>query len=75
MLEDLILLDLQDFDIILGLDFSASHHTKVDSYRKEVTISIANWVEFVFKGIRSFPKIIFALLAKRLARVPSLHYR
>ena len=33
---DLIVLDIHDFDIILGMDWLAKHHATVDCYRKEV---------------------------------------
>lgn len=74
LLADLILLDLQDFDVILGMDWLSTHHTKVDCYSKEVTISIPNQSEFVFKGIRSFPKIIYVPRAKRLLQKGWLGY-
>ena len=34
--DDLIVLDIHDFDIILGMDWLAKHHATVDCYRKEV---------------------------------------
>ena len=34
---DLIVLDIHDFDIILGMDWLAKHRATVDCYRKEVT--------------------------------------
>ena len=37
---DLVLLDLQDFDVILGMDWLASYHTSVDCFGKRVTFSI-----------------------------------
>ena len=36
---DLIVLDIHDFDIILGMDWLAKHHATVDCYRKEVQFS------------------------------------
>ena len=35
-LADLILLDIHDFDVILGMDWLSRHHATVDCYRKEV---------------------------------------
>ena len=32
---NLIILDIQDFDIILGMDSLASHHATVDCFKKE----------------------------------------
>ena len=37
---DLVLLDLQDFDVILRMDWLASYHTSVDCFGKRVTFSI-----------------------------------
>ena len=33
---DLILLDIHDFDVILGMDLLSRHHATKDCYRKEV---------------------------------------
>ena len=35
-LADLILLDIHEFDVILGMDWLSRHHATVDCYRKEV---------------------------------------
>lgn len=70
---DLILLDLQDFDVILGMDRLVTHHAKVDCYSKEATISIPNQSE-VFKEIWSFPKIIFAFRVEKLLQKCGLRY-
>ena len=37
---DLVLLDHQDFDVILGMDWLASYHAFVDCFGKWVTFSI-----------------------------------
>ena len=37
---DLILLKLHDFDIILGMDWLATHHALVDCFVKKVTFHI-----------------------------------
>lgn len=49
LLADLILLNLHDYDVILGMDWLATHKAKVDCYSKEVTISILNQFEVVIK--------------------------
>ena len=36
---DLIVLDIHDFDNILGMDWLAKHRATVDCYRKEVQLS------------------------------------
>ena len=35
-LADLILLDIHDFDVILGMDWLSRHHATVDCYRKRL---------------------------------------
>ena len=47
---DLVLLDLQDFDVILGMDWLASYHASVDCFRKRVTFSILGQLEFSVEG-------------------------
>jgi hypothetical protein len=52
LLVDLILLDIQDFDVILGMDWLSTYHASVDCYSKRVTFHIPNQSEFHFEGIR-----------------------
>ena len=33
---NLVLLDIQDFDVILGMDWLSRHHATMDCFRKEV---------------------------------------
>ena len=40
MTVDLVLLDLQAFDVILGMDWLASYHASIDCFRKRVTFNI-----------------------------------
>ena len=40
MLVDLVLLDLLDFDVILGIDWLASYHPSVDYFGKRVMFHI-----------------------------------
>ena len=40
LLVDLILLDIQDFDVILGMDWLSTYHAIVDCYSKRVTFHI-----------------------------------
>ena len=46
---DLVLLHLQDFDIILGMDWLASYHASVDCFGKMVMFSIPGQPEFSFE--------------------------
>ena len=51
---DLILLDIHDFDVILGMDWLSRHHAKVDCYRKEVRFYRPWETEVVFYGLRRY---------------------
>ena len=46
----LALLDLQDFDVILGMDWLTSYHSFVDYFGKQATFSISSHLEFSFEG-------------------------
>ena len=50
---DLILLQLHDFDIILGMDCLVTHHSLVDCFPKRVTFHISRQPEFCFEGSSS----------------------
>ena len=50
-LANLILLDIHDFDVILGMDWLFRHHATVDCYRKEVRFYRPGETE-VFCGLR-----------------------
>ena len=50
---DLILLQLQDFDIILGKDWLATHQALVDYFAERVTFHISRQPEFCFEGSSS----------------------
>ena len=51
-LADLILLDIHDFDVILGTDWLSRHHATVDFYRKEVRFCRPRQTKVVFCGLR-----------------------
>ena len=51
-LEDLILLDIHDFDVILGMDWLSRHHATVDCNRKEVRFCRPGQTEVVFYGLQ-----------------------
>ena len=46
---DLVLLNLQDFDVILRMYWLASYHASVDCFRKMVIFSIPGQLEFNFE--------------------------
>ena len=70
MTVDLVLLGLQDFDVILGMDWLASYHASVDCFGKRVTFSIPGQPDFSFEG-KHLDKplcVISALQASSLLR-------
>ena len=87
---DLILLDIHDFDVILGMDLLSRHHATKDCYRKEVRFYKPRKTEVVLCGLRKIlptnnmtvmwaSKILRKLYQRYLAyvisKVPSLCYR
>ena len=67
-LADLILLEIQGFDIILGMDWLSSHHASIDCYKKIITFCIPDQPIFFFEGIKHNlpPCLISALQAYHL---------
>ena len=47
---DLVLLNLQDFDVILRMDWLASYHASIVCFGKRVIFSIPGQPEFNFVG-------------------------
>ncbi|KAL0553440.1 hypothetical protein IC582_007335 [Cucumis melo] len=64
----LIVLDMLDFDVILGMDWLAANHASIDCSRKEVTFNPPSLVSFKFKGggSKSLPQVISAIRASKL---------
>ncbi|KAL0539519.1 hypothetical protein IC582_023734 [Cucumis melo] len=64
----LIVLDMLDFDVILGMDWLAANHASIDCSRKEVTFNPPSRASFKFKGegSRSLPQVISAIRASKL---------
>ncbi|TYK25799.1 ty3-gypsy retrotransposon protein [Cucumis melo var. makuwa] len=46
----LFVLDMLDFDVILGMDWLAANHASIDCSRKEVTFNPPSMANFKFKG-------------------------
>ena len=69
-LADLILLDIHDFDVILGMDWQSRHHAIVDCYRKEVRFYRPRQTEVVFYGLRKTltNSIMTAMKANKMLR-------
>ena len=66
----LILLDIHDFDVILGMDWLATHYATVDCFRKEVKFSTLGESDVVFRGERRMlPScMISAMTAMKMLR-------
>jgi hypothetical protein len=67
---DLMLLELYDFDVILGMDWLSKHKAQVDCFTKTVTIQGIGDKRVVFKGERKvIPScVISVLVARKLLR-------
>ncbi|KAA0064197.1 ty3-gypsy retrotransposon protein [Cucumis melo var. makuwa] len=46
----LLVLDMQDFDVILGMDWLSANHASIDCFRKEVVFNPPSGASFKFKG-------------------------
>ncbi|KAA0039038.1 ty3-gypsy retrotransposon protein [Cucumis melo var. makuwa] len=64
----LLVLDMLDFDVILGRDWLVSNHASIDCSRKEVAFNPPSMPSFKFKGegSRSLPQVILAMRASKL---------
>ncbi|KAL0534457.1 hypothetical protein IC582_028748 [Cucumis melo] len=64
----LLVLDMLDFDVILGMDWLAANHASIDCSRKEVAFNPPSMASFKFKGegSRSLPQVIPAIRASKL---------
>ncbi|KAA0056189.1 ty3-gypsy retrotransposon protein [Cucumis melo var. makuwa] len=64
----LLVLDMHDFDVNLGMDWLAANNVSIDCSRKEVAFSPPLMASFKFKGegSRSLPKVISAMRASKL---------
>lgn len=60
--------------MILGMNWLANHHVKMDYFSKEVTFSIPGQFNLVFKGTRRCLKIISAIKVERLMRNGGIGY-
>ena len=47
---NLVLLDIQDFDVILGMDWLSRHHATMDCFKKEVKFCRPGEPEITFVG-------------------------
>ncbi|TYK11035.1 DNA/RNA polymerases superfamily protein [Cucumis melo var. makuwa] len=70
LLVDLLPLELQMLDVILGMDFLFAHYASMDCHRKEVVFRKPGFVEVVFRGMRKVVSrsLISVLKAEKLLR-------
>ena len=64
----LLVLDMQDFDVILGMDWLSANHANIDCFGKEVVFNPPSEASFKFRGagIVCIPKVISAMKASKL---------
>ncbi|XP_050941557.1 uncharacterized protein LOC127149734 [Cucumis melo] len=64
----LLVLDMQDYDVILGMDWLSANHTSIDCSCKEVVFNLHSAASFKFKGAETvvLPKVISAMKASKL---------
>ena len=70
MVANLIVLDMKDFNVILGMYWLATYYTLVDCHKKIVNFHISNQPKFSFmesKGIAP-PQVVSALQASRMLK-------
>ncbi|KAA0067812.1 reverse transcriptase [Cucumis melo var. makuwa] len=70
LLVDLLPLELQRLDVILGMDFLFADYASMDCHRKEVVFRKPGFVEVVFRGMRKVVSrsLISVLKAEKLLR-------
>ena len=64
------LLDIHDFDVILGMDWLSRHHATVDCYRKEVRLCRLGEIEVILCGLRKIlpTSTMIAMRASKMLR-------
>ncbi|TYK02364.1 gag protease polyprotein [Cucumis melo var. makuwa] len=64
----LLVLDMQDFDVILGMDWLSANHANIDCFGKEVVFNPPSGASFKFRGagMVCIPKVILAMKASKL---------
>ncbi|KAA0046379.1 DNA/RNA polymerases superfamily protein [Cucumis melo var. makuwa] len=70
LLVDLLPLELQRLDVILGMDFLFAHYASMDCHRKEVVFRKSGFAEVVFRGMRNVVSrsLISVLKAEKLLK-------
>ncbi|KAL4014449.1 hypothetical protein IC575_026651 [Cucumis melo] len=64
----LLVLDMQDFNVILGMDWLSANHANIDCFGKEVVFNPPSGASFKFRGagMVCIPKVISTMKASKL---------
>jgi len=67
---NLVVLAIQDFDLLLGMDWLSCHYAKVDYRHKVITFEPPNQLEIVYRGVKPVvaTPMISVMRAKKLIR-------
>ena len=67
---NLVLLDIQDFVVILGMDWLSRHHATMDCFRKKVKLCRPGELEITFCGVRKIlsSSMISVMMAGKMLR-------
>ena len=68
--EDLVALDMRDFDVVLGMDWLSLHRSTLDCYKKEVKFHRPGKLEVKFRGIHGelSSNMISTMVAQKMLR-------
>ena len=67
---DLVVLTIQDFDLLLGMDWLSHHYAKVDCQRKVITFEPPYQPEMIYQGVKPIvaKPMISVMQAEKLIR-------
>lgn len=70
LLANLILLDMNDFDVIQSMDWLSAYHASINCFRNTVMFTLVYQLPFVFQGIKESRglTIISAIKARKLMK-------
>ncbi|XP_070017845.1 uncharacterized protein [Nicotiana sylvestris] len=73
---DLLLLDMVDFDVILGMDWLSPYHTILDYHAKNVTLALPGLPHLKWRGTHGYStrRVISYMKARRMVEKGCLAY-
>ncbi|XP_070030456.1 uncharacterized protein [Nicotiana sylvestris] len=73
---DLLLLDMLDFEVILGMDWLSPYHTGLDCHAKTVSLTMPRLTRLEWKGstVNTFGRVISFLKARHMVEKGCLAY-